>query len=102
MCHFFLAVKITKACLKGWGRVIAAVVTHKGITCGCEGEDGFNGQKRIGLDENIGVIYSYGPFTACTSFMLQHMQYVIAFFLVFFVIFNTQARQCQIYPQFTC
>lgn len=37
---------------------------------------------RICLNENIGVIYSYGPFTACTLFMFQHVQYVITFFLV--------------------
>lgn len=64
-------------CLKGQGGVIAAAVTHKGIRCGCEGEDQLNGEKGIGLNENIGVIHTYGPFTACTSFMLQHMQYVI-------------------------
>lgn len=89
--------------LKGWGRVIAAVVTHKGI--GCEGEDRFNGQKRIGLNESGGVIYGYGQFPACTSFMPLHMQHVITFFqhfLVSCVIFNTHTLYCQIYPCVTC
>lgn len=71
--HMYISVAFLCFFLKGWGQVITAVVIQRGMMCECEGEDRFNGQKRIGLNEDTGIIYSYSLSfgTACTSFTLQ-------------------------------
>lgn len=81
MFLFFLRVKDYRGvvCFRGRGRVIAAAVIHKGIRCGSEGEDRFNGRKKMRFNESIGVIYSYGQFAAHAPPLLQHVQYLIMF-----------------------
>lgn len=67
-----LVTQFTCLLLKSCGQVFAAAVTQREIISGCEGEDRINGQKRIGLNEDVGVIYSYSPFGSDGgSFTLQ-------------------------------
>lgn len=68
ICHFFFF------CSKGKRSVVCLksrlqLQWHAGIRCGCEGEDRFNGEKRIDSKQNIGVIYSlvYAPARAASS-----------------------------------
>lgn len=66
-----------KGCTRRRNQETAAAAAHNMISRGCEGEDRFNGWKRIAFNLSIGFIYIYSSFNACTSFMLQYLSYVI-------------------------